>query len=78
MTQVRGNPGTRRAGVPSSLRSNIIACVNQDEGASLICGDCGHQFLESKPLSDESHPLDNITLAKAIYYHMCVLGRRGA
>lgn len=36
-----------------------------------MCQDCGHIFVESKPLSDESEPAQNSPLAKALYYHCC-------
>lgn len=64
-----------RAG-SGTLRSPIIACVTQDCGAAIMCDTCGHIFAESVPLTDQSEPVDNVTLAKAIYYHQCALGRR--
>lgn len=58
------------------MRATIIACLTTDEGACIMCADCGHIFAESKPLSDESQPTDNVTLSKALWYHMCAMGRR--
>lgn len=59
-----------------TLRATIIACLTNDEGACIMCADCGHIFAEAKPLSDESQPIDNVTLSRALYYHMCAIGRR--
>lgn len=36
-----------------------------------MCTKCGHVFADSKPLSDESEPIDNVDLAKALYLHDC-------
>lgn len=67
--------GMSQGGV-RSLRATILACRTTDEGACIMCADCGHIFAESKPLSDESVSIDNVTLAKALWYHMCAIGRR--
>lgn len=40
-----------------------------------MCADCGHIFVKSKPLSDESEPIDNTVLSKALWYHICAIGR---
>jgi hypothetical protein len=58
------------------LRATIIACICTDEGACIMCADCGHIFAESRPLSDQSVPVDNVTLSRALWYHMCELGIR--
>lgn len=41
-----------------------------------MCADCGHIFVQSVPLSDESEGVANNTLAKALYYHMCSMQRK--
>jgi len=58
------------------LRSAIIASTCNDEGACIMCRDCGHIFASSVAFTDESQPVDNVTLAKALYYHMCTIGRK--
>ena len=58
------------------MRATIIASICNDEGACIMCADCGHIFAASKPLSDESEQIDNVTLSKALWYHICALGRR--
>ena len=50
---------------------NVIASYDNDMGCSIGCGTCGHEFVASKPLSDESQPADSIELAKAIWFHRC-------
>lgn len=58
------------------MRTTIIAGLCGDQGVSIMCADCGHIFVESNPLSDESMPIDNVSLAYVLYYHMCPIGRR--
>ena len=58
------------------LRARIVANVCSDEGACLMCADCGHIFMESAPLTGESEQVDNVQLSRALYYHLCALGRR--
>lgn len=53
------------------MRTAIIASTCSDMGACLMCDACGHVFLPSKPLSDMSEPLDNITLGRALINHAC-------
>lgn len=60
----------------SRLRNTIIACKTSDEGACIMCAECGHQFVESNPLTGESQEIDNVTLSKALFSHMCAIGRR--
>lgn len=64
-----------RAG-SGTLRSPIIASATNDCGAAILCDTCGHIFAESVPLTDQSEPVDNVTLAKDVYYHVCALGRK--
>lgn len=76
MTQDQAPPAATSAGGAGYLRSAIIASICNDEGACIMCADCGHIFVASKPLSDESEPAVNTELAKALWYHMCALSRR--
>lgn len=76
MTAQQSAPLGVSQGGARSLRATIIACLTTDEGACIMCADCGHIFAESKPLSDESQPTDNVTLSKALWYHLCAMGRR--
>jgi hypothetical protein len=72
-------PNTPQApslGGVSRLRATIIACVTGDMGCCLMCADCGHLFMESKPLSGESQPRDNSTLAKELWRHICAIDTR--
>jgi hypothetical protein len=41
-----------------------------------MCAECGHIFVESVPLSDESEEADNVDLSKALFYHMCAFPKR--
>lgn len=66
-------PSLHSGGGVSRLRCDIIASTCSDMGACIMCARCGHVFLPSKPLSDESEPGDNVELAKALYYHMCTM-----
>jgi hypothetical protein len=75
MTASQSTPHGLSVGGARTLRATIIACLTNDEGACLMCADCGHMFIEPKPLSDESQPVDNVTLSKALWYHMCAIGR---
>lgn len=76
MTTAAPPPWRHSGGGADALRSTIIASATTDCGASLMCADCGHEFLKSIPLSDESEPAYNDKLARDLYYHMCALGRR--
>lgn len=76
MTTRQTPPDYSQPGGVSRLRATIIACITLDEGACIMCYDCGHVFVDSKPLSDESQPIDNVTLSKALYYHICAIGRK--
>lgn len=64
-------------GRTGTLRSPIIANRCNDEGVCLMCGRCGHVFLPSIPLNDESEELDNVTLSKNLYYHACTIKKVG-
>jgi hypothetical protein len=41
-----------------------------------MCTVCGHVFVDGDPFTDESHEIDSVTLARALYYHRCDMGRR--
>lgn len=59
------------------VHTTIIAMVCNDGGVEIACERCGHTFVPSNPLSDESVSTDNIELAKALWYHQCANeGRR--
>lgn len=59
------------------VHTTIIASRCNDEGVAILCERCGHTFVPSNPLSDESQPMDNIELAKALWFHDCANeGRR--
>lgn len=60
------------------MRNTILASRTSDEGCCLICAECGHMFLQPKPLSDESESMDNVTLSKALWAHMCSTGLKVA
>ena len=49
----------------------IVAARCQDEGACIMCANCGHVFVHSNPLSDESLHIDNLQLARDVWYHDC-------
>ncbi len=49
----------------------VIAALCQDDGCCITCRDCGHIFVVSKPLSDESVEADNLQLARDLWYHDC-------
>ena len=68
LTDARGGAGV--------LRAAIIASTCSDEGACIMCRDCGHIFAPSVAFTDESQAVDNVTLARALYYHMCAMGRK--
>lgn len=51
--------------------TTIIAARCNDEGVAISCADCGHVFVESVPLADESEPARNIDLARELWIHMC-------
>jgi hypothetical protein len=53
------------------IHTTIIASLCTDAGVQIACHKCGHVFVQSRPLSDESEPVDNIALARAIWYHRC-------
>lgn len=53
------------------VHTTIIAQRCNDEGVEISCANCGHTFVPSKPLSDESAEADNIELAAALWYHQC-------
>lgn len=76
MTAPQSAPPAHSGGGVSRLRATIIASICSDEGACIMCADCGHIFVPSKPLSDESEPIDNSTLSKALWYHLCAMERR--
>lgn len=75
MPQSEAPPASRSPGGASRLRATIIASTCTDDGVCIMCADCGHVFVPSKPLSDESQQVDNVTLSKALFYHICALGR---
>lgn len=58
------------------MQATIIACMTQSEGVCIMCAECGHIFVDGKPLSDESEPIANNELSKALWYHICAMGRR--
>jgi hypothetical protein len=76
MTAPQNTPQAHSAGGVRTLRATILACRTQDDGACIMCADCGHIFVPSKPLTGESEETDNVTLAKALWYHMCATGRK--
>lgn len=76
MTASQAPPGKSSPGGVSVLRTTIIACLTQGEGAAIMCADCGYVFAAGKPFTDESEGIDNVSLSKALYYHMCAIGRR--
>lgn len=49
----------------------VIASLCGDDGAAIMCANCGHVFVASNPLSDESQLADNLQLAKDLWYHDC-------
>lgn len=49
----------------------IVASYGNDMGCTIGCVRCGHEFVASKPLSDESQEADSIELAKALWFHRC-------
>lgn len=53
------------------VHTTIIGQRCLDEGVEISCERCGHTFVPSKPLSDESQPADNIELAAALWFHQC-------
>lgn len=53
------------------IHSQVMAVICQDEGAAIQCAGCGHIYVSSKPLSDESEPIDNLQLATDLWYHDC-------
>jgi len=55
----------------AAVHSTVIAQLTQDEGAAITCASCGHIYVPSKPLSDESQPIDNLQLARDLWYHQC-------
>lgn len=67
-------PATGESGA-AAYKTHIIACRCQDEGACIMCTDCGHVFAESIPFSDESVSVLNTDLARQLFYHMCTLPR---
>lgn len=56
--------------------SGLAVCATTcDVGiVSIMCIPCGHVFLEGKPFSDETDPMDSWALAKALYFHRCDIG----
>lgn len=55
----------------AAVHSTVIAEICQDEGAAITCAICGHIYVPSKPLSDQSQPIDNLELAMALWNHQC-------
>jgi hypothetical protein len=51
--------------------TTIVAMLCSDMGVEVACIRCGHTFVASKPLSDESEEADSIELAKALWFHRC-------
>lgn len=76
MSHRQAPPLADARGGASHLQAAIIASLTTDEGACIMCADCGHIFAQSVPLSDESQPVPNTVLARELYYHICALGRR--
>jgi hypothetical protein len=56
----------------AAVHSTVIAQVTQDQGAAITCASCGHIYVLSKPLSDQSQPISNLQLARDVWYHQCV------
>jgi hypothetical protein len=73
-TPLPASPGRGASG----LRCRIIAALCQNDGVCIMCLECGHIFVDSKPLSDESHEVDNVELSKSLYYHLCAMPKRTA
>jgi len=73
MNPQASTPPGMSGGGASVLRTAIIACTASDMGACIMCAVCGHIFAPSRPLSDESEPIDNTDLARALWGHMCAL-----
>lgn len=55
----------------AAIHCKVIAEITQDEGAAITCVSCGHIFVPSKPLSDQSQPIDNLQLATDLWNHQC-------
>lgn len=55
----------------AAIHSVVIAEICQDEGAAISCAVCGHIYVPSKPLSDQSQPIDNLELAQLLWNHQC-------
>lgn len=53
------------------VHTTIIAVYCTNGGVEIACGPCGHTFVPSKPLSDESQPCDSIELARQLWFHQC-------
>jgi hypothetical protein len=53
----------------------VIACASDVGNCCIMCTKCGHVFVDGEPFTDESHEIDSVTLAKALYYHRCDMGR---
>lgn len=56
---------------PVGMIVNVIAARTTDEGVAISCEPCGHVFVESRPLSDESEPARNTDLARELWLHIC-------
>lgn len=54
----------------------IIACTSDAGNCCIMCTKCGHVFIDGEPFTDESHEIDSVVLAKALYYHRCDFGRK--
>jgi hypothetical protein len=75
MTTTSGTlPGMSGEG-SAAYKTRIIACKCNDEGVCIMCADCGHIFVPSVPLSDESEAILNTDLSRALFYHMCTMPR---
>lgn len=75
-TNGQSPPPDTTGGGAAVLRATIIASTCNDEGACIMCADCGHVFADSKPFTDESVGRVNTELARELWYHMCAMGRR--
>lgn len=53
------------------IHSLVQAELCTDQGVCISCVKCGHIYVKSKPLSDQSWPVDNLALARQLWFHDC-------
>lgn len=49
----------------------IVACTGPAGVTQIMCTQCGHVFVDGKPFTDESDPIDSWELARGVYFHLC-------